>query len=153
MKSFSSFILFAVFSLAFLPAFAQEKPKANSQLSDSTVVLELAEVSPEFPGGIEPLMKFLFSKIQNTDMANKPEGVVILQFVVTETGKIENIMVLRSLEPTLDSTAIKAVEAMPNWIPGTNKGQAAKVYYYLPVRFSKNISSNSKSKTKEKNKK
>src|SRR5436190_19986817 len=98
MKPIFSLILFTALSLAILPAFAQQK-KVATQPTDTTKykIFEYADTSPEFPGGDEALMKFLFSQVQNVDMANKPEGLAVLNFVVTETGEIKDITVLKSL--------------------------------------------------------
>ncbi len=151
MRSFSCFILFAAFSIAFLPAFAQEKPKANPE-GTSEILICPVEFNPEFPGGNGALMKFLLSKLQNTDMTNKPEGLVILQFEVTETGELKDFTIVKTLEPSLDIAALIAVKQMPNWIPASQNGIPVKVRFTLPVRFSKIMANHSKEKRKGKHK-
>ncbi|MDE6238719.1 MAG: energy transducer TonB, partial [Muribaculaceae bacterium] len=62
-------------------------------------------------------------------------GKVIVEFVVSKTGAIENARVLRGRHPALDKEALRVVKAMPNWNPGRNNGNAVKVTYTLPVTF------------------
>ena len=51
------------------------------------------------------------------------------------TGTIDNVTVLRSLDPTCDKEAIRVVKSMPKWIPGKQNGNNVPVYFTLPVVF------------------
>lgn len=62
-------------------------------------------------------------------------GRVVLKFIVNETGGIENVTVVKSVYPSIDSTAVAVLKKMPKWKPGKAKGQPVKVYYNLPIRF------------------
>ena len=99
---------------------------------------EAVEQMPYFPGGESEMMKFIRENIQYPDSANKYgiQGRVILRFVVTETGTIENITVLRSLDPACDKEAIRLLKSMPKWIPGKQNDEIVSVYYTLPIAFS-----------------
>jgi protein TonB len=152
MKTLLTTLLFTGFSIAFFPAFAQQKSKPVAP-TDTTKILLIADTSPVFPGGTDSLLKFLGEHLPFVSMIGKPEGFSILQFVVTETGEIKDISVLRSLHPTLDSAAIQAVKAMPTWFPGTYQGKNAKVRFTLPVSFSKALTGKTKGKSKVKTKK
>ena len=140
--------LFTAFSLAFLPALAQQP--IGSQ-PDSTKVLISADTAPEFPGGNKALFQFLANNLKEVDLKDKPEGLTILQFIVTKAGAIKDITVIKSLEPSLDQAAIEAIKKMPNWIPGSHKGQIEDVRFTLPVRFSKEYQQKTKTKQKKKN--
>jgi protein TonB len=52
---------------------------------------------PEFPGGMGELLKYLSGNIRYPKKARKNdvEGKVIVQFVVSKTGKIVNVEVKR----------------------------------------------------------
>ena len=63
------------------------------------------------------------------------EGRVILQFIVDEKGRLSDVKVARSVEPSLDAEAVRVVKSMPRWNPGIEKGKAVKVRYTLPVTF------------------
>ena len=100
-------------------------------------VYDLPEVAPEFPGGMQALMKFLAQNIKYPTDAQKAkkEGRVIAQFVVTTDGSIADIKVIRGIYPSLDEEAIRVIKAMPKWKPGTQKGQPVNVRYTIPISF------------------
>lgn len=92
---------------------------------------------PEFPGGEAAMYKWLNDHIQYPAAASE-EGVsgrVVIEFIVSKTGAIENAKVVRGRHPALDKEALRVVKAMPKWNPGRNNGQAVKVTYHLPVTF------------------
>ena len=98
---------------------------------------DAVEQMPTFPGGEAELMKFIRDNLKYPLTAKKEgiQGRVILRFVVTKTGAIDNITVLRSLDPACDEEAIRLIKSMPRWIPGKQNGNAVPVYYTLPVVF------------------
>ncbi len=98
---------------------------------------EVVEQNPEFPGGIAELNKFLSENIRYPVIAqeNGIQGRVIIRFVVSRTGDISNVEVLRGVDPSLDREAVRVVQSMPKWIPGRQRGRAVPVYFTLPVHF------------------
>lgn len=98
---------------------------------------EAVEQMPTFPGGEAELMRFIRDNLKYPVIAqeNGIQGRVILRFVVSKTGAIENVTVLRSLDPTCDKEAIRVVKSMPKWIPGKQNGNNVPVYFTLPVVF------------------
>jgi len=68
---------------------------------------------------------------------NAVSGRVYLKFVVTETGNIENIEVLKNIAgcKTCDAEAIRVVQRMPVWKPGKMSGKKVRCYFNLQVRF------------------
>ncbi len=100
-------------------------------------VFRAVEQMPMFPGGDAALMKYLSSHIQYPTMAmeNNIQGRVIVQFVVTKTGKIGEVKVVRSVDRDLDAEAVRVCKSLPDFIPGKMNGQAVNVWYTLPVTF------------------
>lgn len=99
--------------------------------------IAMVEQKPEFPGGEAAMYKWLGDHI-NYPAAASEEGVsgrVVVEFVVSKTGAIENVRVLRGRHPALDKEALRVVKSMPKWQPGRNNGQPVKVTYTLPVTF------------------
>lgn len=99
--------------------------------------IAMVEQKPEFPGGESAMYKWLSDHI-NYPAAAAEEGVqgrVVVEFVVSKTGAVENVRVLRGRHPALDKEAQRVVKAMPKWQPGRNNGQPVKVTYTLPVSF------------------
>ena len=111
----------------------EEKPVVNDQVYNMAMV----EQQPEFPGGQQAMYKWLGDHINYPPVAAEEgvQGKVIVEFVVSKTGAVENVRVLRGRHPALDKEAIRVVKAMPNWNPGRNNGNPVKVTYTLPVTF------------------
>jgi len=110
---------------------------AYQQANGPQDVYESVEQVPEFPGGMEEMMKFLQINIQYPANAakNNVEGRVILQFVVEKDGQIGDVKVARSVDPELDAEALRVVKSMPNFIPGRQDGKPVAVWYTLPINF------------------
>lgn len=101
-------------------------------------IFEVVEHMPEFPdGGMPTLMEYLSKNIKYPEAAMKKgtQGRVTVQFVVEKDGSIANAKVLRGVDPELDKEAVRVVSVMPKWKPGTQKGEAVRVKYTVPVMF------------------
>ena len=100
-------------------------------------VFRAVEQMPQFPGGDAELMKFLRDNIVYPAMAqeNNVQGKVIVQFVVTKTGDIGEVKVVKSVDRDLDNEAVRLVKKLPKFFPGRMNGQAVNVWYTLPVQF------------------
>jgi protein TonB len=95
------------------------------------------EQPAQFPGGEEALYKFLGDNIRYPVNAqeNGIQGRVVVQFVVTKTGEVGEVKVIRSKDPDLDKEAIRVVKTLPNFIPGKQNGHPVNVWYTLPITF------------------
>lgn len=113
-----------------------EAPKPAPK-EDENKVFTSVEQMPQFPGGDAALMKYLSQHLQYPAMAaeNGTQGKVIVQFVVTKTGKVGEVKVVRSLSADCDNEAKRVVKSLPNFTPGRQNGQAVNVWYTLPVTF------------------
>ena len=120
--------LLLVFTLGF---------QVNVCAQKTSKVYDVVEQMPSFPGGQQAMMKFMKNNIRYPEALkkNKVQGMVLVQFVVDQTGSITNPVVKRSIEPSLDAEALRVVRAMPKWNPGKQNGKPVKVRYTLPVSF------------------
>ena len=101
-------------------------------------IFEVVEHMPEFTGGGMPaLMEYLSKNIKYPEAAMKKgiQGRGIVQFVVEKDGSITNVKILRGVDPELDKEAVRVVSAMPKWRPGTQRGEAVRVRFTVPVMF------------------
>lgn len=100
-------------------------------------IFKSVEQMPTFPGGDQALMKYLSSHINYPAMAqeNGVQGRVVVQFVVTKTGKVGEVKVVRSVDKDLDREAVRVCKSLPNFVPGRQNGQPVNVWYTLPVTF------------------
>ncbi|MBN2090946.1 TonB family protein [candidate division KSB1 bacterium] len=89
---------------------------------------------PEPIGGFEAIQQNLVYP----ELAKKAgiEGSVYLYVLVTETGQVEDVKVVKSLglNNGLDEAAIDAVKKTP-WTPAQQRGKPVKVWISIPVRF------------------
>ena len=100
-------------------------------------VFKVVEVDPEFPGGEEALYKYLAENIKYPVMAknNKVEGRVYITFVIEKDGTVSDAKVLRSDNEELNAEALRVINAMPKWKPGTQRGVPVRVQYNIPISF------------------
>lgn len=118
------------------PKMAENVPAEIVQDSVFTVV----EVMPEFPGGANAMMKYVSENIHYPEIAKNKgiQGRVFVNFVVEKDGKVSDVKVLRGIGGGCDEEAIRVVAAMPNWTPGTQRGEAVRVSFNLPIKFALN---------------
>ena len=104
---------------------------------EEEVVFQVVEKMPQFPGGQQALFEYLSKNIRYPVIAqeNGLQGRVICQFVVNSDGSIVDIVVVRSVDPSLDKEAVRVIQSMPKWQPGEQRGKAVRVKYTLPVNF------------------
>ena len=123
--------LMAVFGLTTVTAQKTVVAKKNQK------VFDIVEQMPEYPGGQAALFEFISKNVKYPEDAvkKKVEGKVFVTFVVDTDGKITDVSLLRKVFPSLDAEAIRVISAMPNWIPGKQKGQVVRVKYTVPIMF------------------
>ena len=104
---------------------------------EEEVIFQVVEKMPQFPGGPQALFEYLSKNIRYPVIAqeNGLQGRGICQFVVNSDGSIVDIVVVRSVDPSLDKEAVRVIESMPKWQPGEQRGKAVRVKYTLPVNF------------------
>lgn len=99
--------------------------------------IDFAEVMPQFPGGEAEMMSYVGKNLRypTIDQENGTQGRVIVRFVVTKTGAIDQVEIMRGISPTADREAMRVVKSMPKWIPGKQNGKPVAVYFNLPVLY------------------
>lgn len=104
---------------------------------NSYAVYSSVEKMPEYPGGMKAFQEYLDLNLEYPSKAKeaKIEGVVVIQFVVEKDGSIDNPVVARHLETTLDSAAWRVIRDMPRWIPASDYGTKVRCKFSLPVAF------------------
>jgi len=109
-------------------------PNYKGKLYDEDVY----EKMPVFPGGKDSLLNFIRKNLQfdpKIEYGNGIPGKVIVKFVVTKTGEVTNVGVVRSLNPACDKEVIRVVKLLPKFTPGEQNGKKVDVWYTLPVFF------------------
>ena len=97
----------------------------------------VVEQQPEFPGGMKALFQYLSRNLRYPAEAqkNKVQGRVYVRFVISKTGEIGQVRVLKGIGSGADEEAVRVVSQMPKWIPGKQQGQSVPVQFNLPIQF------------------
>lgn len=126
---------------------ADAKDLADLQQQQNKVVEEekveiyhVVEQMPEYPGGEQIMRKFLRDNIRYPMMARESgiNGTVYVTFVVSVTGQISDVKLLRGIGGGCDEEAVRVVKTMPAWIAGRQTGKPVPVQFNLPIKFSLN---------------
>jgi len=105
------------------------------KIKNERVYLAVDEM-PKFQGGysFQDWIKG-HTKYPQIAAENGISGKVIVQFAVNSRGEIVDIVVVRSIDPSLDREAVRVISSSPRWSPGRQRGQAVKVQFNVPVFF------------------
>lgn len=95
------------------------------------------EEMPAFPGGEDALLSFIAQKIQYPEIAKRVgvEGRVTVGFVVSPTGAITDVQVMKAIGAGCDEEAARVIRSMPVWNPGKQNGRPVSVRMYVPIVF------------------
>lgn len=93
------------------------------------------EQDPQPPGG--DLQSYFAKNIKYPQKAinAEHEGKVFVTFVVTSSGQVDDVKLLKGIGYGCDEEALRVVKAMPAWSPGKNGGRAVKVRMNIPIVF------------------
>jgi protein TonB len=102
-----------------------------------TEVFVVVEEMPAFPGGDKAMMEYIYANIQYPEIAkeNNIQGRVILRFCVTYKGGVDQVSVMKGVDPALDNEAIRVIKSLPAWKPGKQGGKPVNVWYSVPITF------------------
>lgn len=101
---------------------------------DTTIYLVVEEM-PEFPGGVDSLMKYIERNVRYPSGEVCVSGRVTVSFVIEKDGSIGRAEILRGIDAWFDKEALRVVRSMPEWKPGKQRGREVRVKYTMPVRF------------------
>ena len=105
----------------------------DSNSESNSDVYVIVEQSPELIGGLSGLQ----AKVKYPESARKAniEGRVIVQFIVDETGKVRNAVVLRGVDAGLDEEATRVISEHAEFTPGRQDGKPVAVRLSIPIVF------------------
>jgi TonB family protein len=138
---------------------------AIKQTTDIIYNAKSVDTPPGFPGGENALRQYMFQnisvpesekremtqKVTNQRQAisntkrvvpsnqnitiNSVDGRVELLFIVSPTGKISCVELVKSLKKSFDDVVINAIKYMPAWTPGIHNGEAVYTYFLWSSGF------------------
>jgi TonB family protein len=127
----------------------------SKQIKSDGDLYKVVEEMPRFPGcesisgdqdektkcSHRKLITFLSEHLKYPADAKKygVNGMVLIQFTVTNTGEISNAIISRNVGYGCGEEALRVVNLMNEmgmkWIPGKQDGKNVNVQYQLPVKF------------------
>jgi protein TonB len=92
---------------------------------------------PEPQGGEEGMYKFIAENTRYPVMAheNNIQGKVFVRFCVTAKGTVEQVSILKGVDPDLDAEAMRVVKIFPPFRPGKQDGKPVPVWFIVPITF------------------
>lgn len=115
--------------------FAQKNAKQD--VASKEKVFVSVEKLPEFPGGDKAMVDFIQKNLKYPETAKRDhvQGLVIVSFIIDKTGTMAQSKIIRGVRQDINEEALRVIKAMPNWIPGTQKGIPVNVRLNLPLQF------------------
>lgn len=106
--------------------------KKEEAKQENKTVIKKEKTAPEYPGGTMEMFKYISDNLKITGSGIVPQGNIVAKFTVKADGTLENIVIQRGLSDEVNQEAIKVLEKMPKWTPGTINGEAVDMEYTLP---------------------
>jgi TonB family protein len=109
----------------------------SEYFTDGNPIYYVVDSMPVFPGGDMALRKFIAENIEYPRYAqiNSIQGRVFVRFVITPTGAVDNVSIMRGVDASLDGAAMDIIKQLPNFIPGKLRGEFVNVYMVVPINF------------------
>jgi periplasmic protein TonB len=100
-------------------------------------VFEVAEVMPQYKGGLKALGQLIQRKVRTPRSVSSQgvSGTVYVQFVVRSDGSITDIVVIKGIAADADREAVRLASLMRDWSPGMQNKQPVSVRMVLPIKF------------------
>lgn len=102
-----------------------------------SIFISKGQTAPTFPGGEQVMNKFISNNLKYPAEAkeNGVEGIVEVGFLVMTDGKLQEIKVLKLVDPDLEKEAVRIVGIMPRWIPAQKDGTPIEAPYKIEIPF------------------
>lgn len=110
-------------------------------LANGKLVFNKAEISPSYTGGNAAMNKFLNENLKFPADAEDEglEGTVFVDFIVGSDGVVRETSATsytyEEVDPAFVTEALRVVNLMPRWVPGTQRGKPVDVKFSVPITF------------------
>ena len=113
-----------------------EKNAARKPVNVDGEIFTVVEQQPEFKGGMAALGQYLSDNLKYPAAAEKAniQGRVFVNFIVTKTGEVTDVKILKGIGFGADEEAIRVVKNT-TWKPGMQSGKPVNVRFNLPINF------------------
>jgi TonB family protein len=96
-----------------------------------------AWTDPQFGNDDNSYIRFMNSNLKYPELArrNNIEGKVVLVFLLTDKGDVQDVEVTDSANRLFDEEAIRVVQQMKEWKPARKHNRPASTYVSIPITF------------------
>lgn len=154
------FLVFSISAKTTLTPFSQTQsepalikkdtsPVTTPNPSDLGDFFQVVEEMPRFKGcedlpanerkscADKKMLEHVYKNIKYPAAARKAgiQGTVVVRFIIEKDGRISNVEPIRKIGKGCDEEVVRIVKAMPDFIPGKQRGKNVRVQYNLPVKF------------------
>ena len=100
-------------------------------------LMSFADCQPTYPGGEDSLKKYVRENTRYPEIAreNGVEGIVVVGFMVMTDGSLQEIKVVKFVDPDLEKEALRVVSIMPAWVPAEKDGSPIEAPSQVDVPF------------------
>ena len=107
-------------------------PQEDEEEEDEVRIFEVVEDEPYPIGGLD----VIYENLEYPEIARRAgiEGIVVIQFVVDQTGQVSDFNIIRDIGGGAGDAAINAIR-QTQWEPGRQRGRAVPVRFQIPIRF------------------
>lgn len=117
-------------------SFTTGNVEPNKPSVDKNTPINVAEVMPLYPGGMDALRKFLERNLKTPQDLEEGQHVIVkIRFIVGYDGTLKGFETIQDGGTAFNNEVVRVLKKMPDWVPGKTKGENVSVYYVIPVRF------------------
>lgn len=100
-------------------------------------ILTHAQLMPAYKTGYEGMMRVITRNLKYPSSARRmgKEGTVFVEFVIDNSGNIQNTKVIKGFDTACDKEAVRIVNMLTDWNPGMQNEVAVNVKLVLPIKF------------------
>ncbi len=99
--------------------------------------IDTTQHNDTFPEPSFNLLNYLCDNIKFPAEAerDKIEGRIIVRFLIDQSGKVKDPIIISPLYPLLDAEVLRVIKGMPVWKAGERDGKKSNAYYIMPLDF------------------
>ncbi len=108
-----------------------------AQDRDSIIGLGIAEIMPQYKGGMNKMEIFIDSLLSypKTAIKDSIEGEVYISFIVDTTGKTINHKIVKGVRNDLNQEALRVAKLIHFFKPAYQRGKPVAVEYNIKISF------------------
>ena len=120
--------------------FRNAPAQVRTQGAEDVVAYYDCDQRPMFLNSTDPrqfLEKWVYQYLRYPEEAvmNGIQGTVQVNFIIGKDGKVRDVSIAKSVDPSLDNEALRVVIASPKWRPGRLRGEKVATSMTVPVEF------------------